>query len=311
MNQKSMTALVSAFSRAYHSEHNEVKIFDDSVAKQLISDEEYAQISAYMAQGIAFFDPSFKGSDDEALRFVVDSRLSPSPLGRAAFAEKSLMTAVKIGALQYLILGAGYDTFAYRQPEWAKKLKIFELDRPATAKDKTERLKQAGIEIPENVHFVSTDFTCEKPLASLISCADFDSGKISFCSILGVSYYLSETDFRNLIHCISSVLSDGSSIVFDYPDEDNYTEKAGARAKKQAMLAEGANEKMLAKYSYEDIEKLLSDAGLLVYEHLTPEQITEQFFRPYNEANPSHRMTAFDNVNYCLAVKKGFSTLRI
>lgn len=304
MNQKSMTALISAFSRAYHSENNEVKIFYDTVARRLISDEEYARISTAMAQGIAFFNPSLKGSDNEALRFVVDSQLSPSPLGRAAFAEKSLETAAAIGASQYLILGAGYDTFAYRQPEWAKNLRIFELDLPATANDKIERLKRAEIEMPENVHFVSTDFTCENPLDSLTSSADFDSGKISFCSILGVSYYLPEPDFQKLICNISAVLSDGSSIIFDYPDEDNYTEKAGDRAKKQAMLAGGANEKMLAKYSYKDIEKLLSDAGLLVYEHLTPEQMTDQYFYSYNEANPSHKMAAFDNVNYCLAVKK-------
>ncbi len=61
---------------------------------------------------------------------------------------------------------------------------------------------------------------------------------------------------------------------------------------------------MLASYSYKDMEKLLSARGLLIYEHLTPQDVTEQYFKAYNNANPSHPMTAFDNVNYCLAVRK-------
>ncbi len=61
---------------------------------------------------------------------------------------------------------------------------------------------------------------------------------------------------------------------------------------------------MLAGYSYEKIEKLLESHGFLIYEHLTPDEMTEQYFKLYNLANPEHRMTAFDNTNYCLAVSK-------
>ena len=140
MNQKSMTALISAFSRAYHSLNNEVTIFNDSIARQLLTDEEYHQVAKIMCDGIGFFNPSFMGEPDQALRWIVDNQLSPTPLGRAAFAENSLERAVQIGAKQYLIFGAGYDTFAYRQPSWANTLEIFEIDHPATANDKQERL---------------------------------------------------------------------------------------------------------------------------------------------------------------------------
>lgn len=100
------------------------------------------------------------------------------------------------------------------------------------------------------------------------------------------------------------ILPKGSSIVFDYPDENSYTEKAGERAKKQALLSGAANEKMLASYSYKDMESILSERGFLIYEHLTPREMTHQFFEAYNEVNPKYPMIAFDNVNYCLAVKK-------
>jgi methyltransferase (TIGR00027 family) len=140
MEQKSMTALVSAFSRAYHSENNDVKIFNDSVARLLLSEQEYSQIEKSMTQGIQFFNPGFNGSDVDALRWIVDNQLSPSPLGRSAFSEQALKNAVNSGARQYLIFAAGYDSFAYRQPEWASRLHIFELDHPLMSMEKQKRI---------------------------------------------------------------------------------------------------------------------------------------------------------------------------
>ena len=299
-----MTALVSSFSRAYHAEKNAIKIFDDSAARLLLTDEEYFQISKSMAEGIGFFNPNFKGTEDEALRWIVDNQLAPTPLGRAAFAEKSLQTAVMMGARQYLIFGAGYDTFAYRQPAWAGKLQIYEIDHPATAADKRMRLEKTGIGIPSNVHFINADFTTEQWETAMTRSATFDKKKTSFCSILGLAYYLSKQAFEEMVAVLSSVLPKGSSIVFDYPDENSYTEKAGERAKKQALLAGAAREKMLASYSYKDLEKILSEHRFLIYEHLTPEEMTHQYFEAYNHGNPTHPITGFDNVNYCLAVRK-------
>lgn len=304
MEQKSMTALVSAFSRAYHSLNNKVTIFNDSVARQLLTDEEYRQIAKSMSDGIGFFNSSFLGEPEQALRWIVDNQLSPPPLGRAAFAEKSLERAVQVGAKQYLIFGAGYDTFAYRQPYWADTVEIFEIDHPATARDKQERLKNANLLIPNNVHYIEADFTKEAWEEALLNHKAFDRSKISCGTILGVAYYLSKQNFETLLSVISAILPKGSSIIFDYPDENSYTKKAGERAKKQSMLAGAANEQMLASYSYAEMEQLLSAHDFLIYEHLTPQEMTEEYFESYNKANPSHRMTAFDNVNYCLAVRK-------
>lgn len=304
MEQTSITARISAFARAYHSENNTVKIFDDSVARQLLTDVEYEQISRNMTDGIAFFNPSFAGSGADALRWVVDHQLSPSPLGRAAFAERALENAVCIGAAQYLILGAGYDTFALRQPRWADKLQIFELDHPATANDKRLRLERAGLAFPANVHTVEADFTSAHWLTALTQASAFDSSRISFCSALGLTYYLAAHTFDALLCALSSVLPRGSALVFDYPDESTGTEQSGERTRKQSMLAKAANEQMLAGYSCRDIEQLLAAHGFLVYEHLTPPEITSQYFSVYNQANFAHPMTAFDHVNYCLAVKQ-------
>ncbi len=206
MEQKSMTALVSAFARAYHSENNTVKIFDDSVARRLLTNEEYAQIADSMSGGISFFNSSFIGDKNAALRWVTDNQLSPSPLARAAFTEKSLATATQIGAKQYLIFAAGYDTFAYRQPDFAKRLRIFEIDRAAVVGDKKSRLCNAGITAPENVHFIDADFSESGWENELKKNNFFDKNLISFCSLLGLVYYISEHTFDAMLRTVSELL---------------------------------------------------------------------------------------------------------
>lgn len=304
MEERSMTALVSAFARAYHVENNKIKIFDDSIARLLLRDQEYFQISRSMDEGIGFFNPKFMGTGKEALRWIVDNQLSPTPLARAVFAEKALQAAVSIGATQYIILGAGYDTFAYRQPIWARDIQIFEVDLPTTAEDKRIRLEERKIDLPENVHFIHADFAKELWQQELIKCADFQENKISFCSLLGVVYYLSKQAFEKFITTLSLVIPDGSSLVFDYPVERSYSDIDDEPWNKQIMLAESAKEKMLASYSYKEMEKILSKHGFLIYEHLTPVEMTEKYFKKYNQGNPSHPIKAFEQVNYCLAVRK-------
>lgn len=304
MEQSSMTALVSAFARAYHFKNNRVRIFNDSMAERFLTEKEYSEVSLNMSRGISFFNPSFEGSSEEALRWIVDNHLSPTPLGRSAYAEKMLENAVKIGAKQYLIFAAGFDTFAYRQPVYANNIRIFEIDHPLTSEDKQKRAETV-IEKPiENLHYIQADLSVPDWGNSLLSCPSFVKNRISFCSLLGLSYYLSKKNFENFVHSISDLIPYGSSIIFDYPDENSYTKNADGGMTKQASMASSINEPMKACYSYTELEKLLSDYGFLIYEHLEPEQITNQYFREYNLANPKYPIKAPDNVNYCLGVKK-------
>lgn len=303
-NKTHMTALISAFARAYHSKNNITKIYDDYLAEKLIGDKDYDNISMSMTKGASFFNPDLANDPKSALRWIVDNQLSPSPLGRAKFTEKSLETAIMTGTKQYIICGAGFDTFAYRQPVWAENIDIFELDINSMTEEKRQKLSDAQIDIPFNVQLISTDFNNENWVNALLSNKHFNNKLKSFCSLNGLIYYLSEETFRHTLSVLSSIFADGSTIVFDYPDENSFNSNAGERAKKQSALANSAGEKMLACFSYKKIEKLLSDYGLLIYEHLNPLEITEQLFSEYNNAEPDHKISAFDNVNYCLAVKK-------
>jgi methyltransferase (TIGR00027 family) len=304
MEQSNMTALVSAFARAYHSKNNEIKVFDDSLAAKILTEKEYWQISSSMVQGIHYFNPDFIGSYKEALRWIVDNQLSPSPLGRAAYTEKMLENAVKIGAKQYLIFAAGFDTFAYRQPIYANKLEIFEIDRPLASVEKQKRAKLINNKAIVNLNYIQADFSIPDWQDNLLLCPTFDRSAISFCSLLGVSYYLSRNNFRNTILSISNLVPNGSSIVFDYPDQNTFTEYASERVRKQLAMTRTVNEAMCASYSYMEMEQILAEYGFLIYEHLEPQEITEQYFKEYNLANPKYPIIAFENVNYCLGTKK-------
>ena len=302
--KESMTALLSLFARAWHNERYAVRVLEDDVSRKLLSDEEYRTVGAHMANGISFFAPQFSGTNEQALRLIATEYLCPSVLGRAVFSEQALRTAAKIGAKQYVLLGAGYDTFAYRQPEFGKRLCIFELDRTKTVQDKIARLARAGITPPENVRYLAADFTVSGWEQLLVQHPDFDKDTPTFCSLLGLVYYLPTADFVRLLRTLQKLLCAGSSLVFDYPDENAFGETAGIRAQKQAMLARVAGEQMYGGYSLPTLTRLLSDCGFRVYEHLTPDEITAQYFALHNRANPETPLRAFDNVNYCLAVRK-------
>ena len=300
MNGTSMTARMCLFARAYHAQTYGVKVFDDSLARQLLTDGEYRQMAGYLAQGVSFFAPDFQGTAAEALAHVVDSHLSPSPLGRAAFAETSLKRAAAIGARQYILLGAGYDTFACRQPAWAKTLRIFEVDHPATNADKQRRLEQAGLVSPDNVRYVPANLALPNWQDALLRCPGFSSEAISFCSLLGLVYYIPRQAFDTLLAALETLFPEGSSLVFDYP----VRQTAGSRARKQAQLAAAAGEPMQDGWSYTEMESILAKHSFLIYEHLAPPDITAQFFVPFNRVHPGHPLSAPEGVSYCLAVRK-------
>ena len=299
MKQTSMTALVSAFARAYHAAHNTVKIFDDPLARRLLTDGEYAAGAAHMADGSSFFAPSFAGSRDDALRLIVDRFLSPAPLARAAFTEEALRDAAADGAAQYLLFGAGYDTFAYRQPDWAARLQIFELDRPAMLADKQARLARAGLDAPANVYFVPADLARPDWPDALAAHPAFEPSAVSFCSLLGLVHYLSLEAFGALLEAAASLLPAGSLLAFDYP--------MPGHAQALNQLAAAAGEPMCAGYDFPALEALLHAHGFRVRAHWSPNGITARWFSAYNAANPAHPMAAGPGAGLCLAEISSFT----
>lgn len=300
--EASVTSLVSAFGRAYHSEFDSSKIFDDYVAKDLISQKERNDIETNMVQGIHFFNKDiaqqFQDNPKGILKWITQVQLSPTPLARAAYCERVLLHEIALGAKQYVILGAGLDTFSFRHRELENKIEIFEVDHPSTRCFKVERVKEAGLEIPSNLHFVSIDFTKEFPYEKLRN-EGFENTK-TFFSLLGVTYYLTKEELSSLIEYLFEIVPAGSSIVFDYPDENLFTEKGlSNRVENMIKMAEIGGEPMKSCFSYTEMEALLEKVGLLIYEHLSPEDINKLYFEGRNDY-----LEAFETVHYVHAVKK-------
>ena len=299
-NKTSITALMSSFGRAFHAENEEHPVFADHLAKNLMTAEEYAAVQGYILGGAQFFEPeidSTKQKSKELLRRLVNVHIAPSPLCRAAYTEKALKAAILTGTKQYIILGAGMDTFAFREPEFLSKYRVFEVDHPLTQADKLERITRAGWTAPNNLTFVSVDFTKDSLTERLIA-AGFDPSVKSFFSWLGVTYYLSAEAIDTMLSALSSICADGSTIVFDYPDE-NFFDAPERRVQNTIMMAKAGDEPMQSVFSYAELEKLLEKHGFLIYELLTPDDIQRDII---DKAGVD--MKAFEHVNYCLAVRK-------
>ena len=147
-----MTALVSCFARSYHTLNSNIKIYDDKYARKMLSDDEYNNISLSMISGIEFFDSSYEGNN--TLGFIVNNHLAPAVLARSSFNERHLNNEIRLGLSQYVILGSGYDTSAYKVND---KVKVFELDKEEMICDKKKRVLKGTIDC-SNVSYIECDF---------------------------------------------------------------------------------------------------------------------------------------------------------
>lgn len=133
---------------------------------------------------------------------------------RSRYAEDELARAVDGGVRQYVLLGAGLDTFAYRNPHAGAGLRVFEVDHPSTQLWKLEQLRMAGIPIPAEAIFVPVDFE-RQSLGEALEAAGFCPDRSAFFGWLGVVPYLTEGAFTATASYIAG-MPPGTGVVFDY-----------------------------------------------------------------------------------------------
>lgn len=290
---------MSAFGRAWHAQNDPQPIFSDNVARALMSDEEYAAIGGYILGGLDFFAPERKGSfadDAQALNYLVNTQIAPTPLARAAFCEGELMRS---GAEQYVILGAGLDSFALREREFVKSCRVFEVDHPARQADKRARIRCAALEIPEQLCFVGVDFFRDDLARALLD-AGFDSARRSFFSWLGVSYYLSWQAIEATLDSIASIAAEGSDLVLDFADR-GIADCGVRRVQCMRQMAAAGGESMIGSFDRAELEEILRDHGFEAQKWLSPEDIQASYFAGRGEA-----FTAFEHIHCIHArLKKG------
>jgi methyltransferase (TIGR00027 family) len=194
---------------------------------------------------------------------------------RSRFAEDRLQEAVRAGVGQYAILGAGLDTFAYRNP--SSTLRVFEVDFPATQEWKREMLTEAGIHMPENLTYVPLDFE-HKGLREGLAEAGLDLAAPAFFTWLGVTPYLTRAAFRATLEAIAAMPA-GSGVCFDYAlSPESLSPVRRAIFDRLAQRVAAAGEPLQLFFAPEEMDRELRRAGLQRAEQLGTMELNALYF---------------------------------
>lgn len=196
---------------------------------------------------------------------------------RSRFVEDTLRDFAAQEFCQYGLLGAGFDTFAYRRPAWAEEIPIFEIDHPMTQAAKRAVLEDAGCQIPPNVHFCQIDFQTQT-LREALSPTPFAFDTPTVFSWMGVTQYITHAAFRATLDFVLS-LPRSTTIVFSFIATDdvlNEDDRAMVVDIEGPVAVEG--EPWISRYNPIQLKTLLCDMGFSDVFHLAPETAQEQYF---------------------------------
>ena len=260
-DQPSLTAWRVALSRAAHQILDRPPVLEDPVALAIVGERGVAEIRA------------------AALRYQLPPAryLRAFLVARSRLAEEALAAAVRDGVRQYVVLGAGLDTFAYRNPYPASHLRVFEVDRPASQAWKRSQLAAAGLALPEALVFVPADFESET-LAARLANAGFRAGEPAFFSWLGVTMYLTRAAVIGTLGYLAR-LPQGSGVVFDYavpPATLPLVRRVALHAVMRRVAAAGEPWKTF--FVPRELALELGSLGFRQLEDLGPGEINARFF---------------------------------
>ena len=281
--RESVTAKICAFVRAWHSNRSRDKIYDDYLAYDMLGKEEYDNIYELISSGL---DGSRHFSREDTEQIIAEY-FAPIPLSRIHFNESRLADfAAENGEVQYVICGAGSDTFAFRNEN--EDIEIFEIDHPDTQRYKLGKIDELEWNIRRNVHYVSVDFERERMCDKLLA-AGFDPAKKTFFSILGVSYYLTLDVFSDTLAQMAELSALGSVVVFDYPIK---TGEFPRRVKRLEKITESLGEEMRGGFDYNEVSRALYSLGFQIDTYMPPEKVQQEYFDGRQDD-----LRAFENVS--------------
>ncbi|RKG30343.1 class I SAM-dependent methyltransferase [Acinetobacter tianfuensis] len=208
-------------------------------------------------------------------------KLTGQVVGRSRYTEDLLQQAIENHKIQqYVIVGAGLDSFVLRLANQYPQLKIFEVDHPDTQKTKIEKLKKVSKskQLPANVEFVSIDFEKEK-LSDALQRSGFDSNHPAFFSWLGTTHYLTPQTTLATLQNIASIAGQNSEVVMDYSidyKELHGIERFGAFA--LTHFTKFLKEPLIGAFASQDLHQQVEKMGYDVLEDLSGVDITERYF---------------------------------
>lgn len=204
----------------------------------------------------------------------IDRRLRAFMAVRSRYAEDQLARAIERGVGQYVVLGAGLDTYAYRSHP---QVRVFEVDHPATQQWKRWRLEQSGIAVPESVTFVPVDFE-RHSLDQELARSGFNMQEPAFFSWLGVIMYLTLESATTTLRFIGS-RPEGSGVAFDYALADSALNPLMRIARNSlAARVARAGEPFQLYFHPSDLARLLRELGFDELEDLGAKEIDARYF---------------------------------
>ncbi|HEY2375054.1 MAG TPA: class I SAM-dependent methyltransferase [Gemmatimonadaceae bacterium] len=274
MRKSSRTAIgVAALRAAHQLVDAEPRVLDDPVILRLLGIETLDTIR----------------EDRERYQTPGALALRAHVVMRSRYAEDRLAQAIARGVTQYVILGAGLDTFAYRQPAWARNLRIVEIDRAPMQREKRERLSLAQVFVPDNVAFGAIDFESES-LRDGLTRYDVDVQQPTFFSWLGVTMYLTENAVMSVLGDVASY-APGSEIVFTFArvSSDGAVDDVTARL---AEMAASVGEPWRTYFDPDQLSEKLRAVGFNSVELLTPDEAARRYFTGRTDALPPPRWSS-------------------
>jgi methyltransferase (TIGR00027 family) len=279
----SRTALATSLMRAAHTRLDPHPLIDDAWGDRLVP--EHARDMLRQA-ALARLSPQAREAALASPGAIVDESLRRSPayanvITRTRFAEDALQAAVQKGIRHYVLIGAGFDSFALRRPRFAAELEIFEIDFPATQELKRERIEACGLTLPDSVHFIPADLSRET-VADALARSPFLPRELTFFSWLGVTMYLTREANLATLRSIASCAPAGSELVFTYFDERLREVQSEAFNQLQRRVA-ALGEPFLSGFDPTALRRDLDGCGLELLEDLTGAQVAAKYHRGGND----------------------------
>jgi len=201
-----------------------------------------------------------------------------SILARARFIEDHVAEAVGRGVGQYVILGAGLDTFAQRRPELANGLTVFEIDRPGPQARKRERLVELGFGLPSFLRFVPVDFEAGDSWWARLTELGFDSKQPAVVASTGVSMYLTKDAILATLRQVAA-LAPGSTFAMSFMLPIEQADPAVRPGIERAAAGARANgTPFISFFMPSEMLALASDAGFKAVQHVSAAALAERYF---------------------------------
>jgi len=201
-----------------------------------------------------------------------------SIVARARFVEDLVERQLARGTAQYVILGAGLDTFAQRRPELTSRMLVFEIDQPETQAWKRMRLTQLGLGVPPYLRLVPVDFERGQSWTTQLAASGFDPQQPAVVASTGVSMYLTKEAVARTLRDVAS-LAPGTTLVMSFMLPIEMAEPAvrpGIEA--AARGARAAGTPWLSFFTPEEMLSLARDAGFERVEHVSADALTARYF---------------------------------